>query len=199
MQTNNLYDPKNAYRFDKEKNAYHIDIHLNRYTDLFNAWDQSPLRKRDIDKDLGAYLEACSHEISLKYKIILNFFLPLAVKDLESENKNIASMQYYFSYTLYMLYKKKKQYNKRAFYYSAFGLPLITAGYLLERTLEPGLFSEVLALGIFIGGWVLFWEAFSLLFFKRAAMVQLIKEYTRFLEAEINYQYDLQPLSKTDT
>jgi hypothetical protein len=198
MDTINLYDPKKAYRFDKEKNAYHIDIHLDRYSDMFNAWDQSPLRKRDIDKDLSIYLEESSQEIPLKYKIIINFFLPPDVKNEDAEKKNIESIQYYFSYTSYTLHNKKKRYNKLAFYYSLFGVPLITVGYILEKKLETGLLSEVLSLGMFIGGWVLFWEAFSIMFFKRAALVQLIKQYKRFLQAEINYIYDPAMLIKQD-
>ena len=48
---------------------------------------------------------------------------------------------------------------------------------------------DVLLEGIYIGGWVLIWEAFSLFFFKTYALRKRKNMYLRFLHSPIRFVY----------
>jgi len=58
-------------------NALIIAAAFEKYSDFFNMLDLSPLRKRDLNRDLRAYLEDCSSDIPLKQDIILQFNLKM--------------------------------------------------------------------------------------------------------------------------
>lgn len=184
-----IVDPKELYRFDKERNAYHIDISLDVYLDVFNPWDYSPLRRRDMDKDLMQYLKECSSEIPLRHKLIMNFYLPENVRKPEEEAKHKSGIQNYFVHATYNARMKRKRYDRSTFYYAISGLIFLVLGLFIERLLPNPLFKEILAQGLFIGGWVLFWESFSFIFFSRRAVVREIRQFDRLQEAEITYQY----------
>lgn len=182
-------DPKDLYRFDKEQDAYHIDISLDVYLDVFNPWDYSPLRRRDIDKDLMQYLKECSNEIPLRHQLIMNFYLPESVRNPEEEAKQKSGIQNYFAHATYTAGMKRKRYDRSTFYYALSGFIFLVLGLFIERLLPNPLFKEILAQGLFIGGWVLFWESFSFIFFSRRAVVREIREFERLQEAAITYQY----------
>jgi hypothetical protein len=61
---------ENMYEKDPATNAFIIPVALKTYSDFFNLLDPSPLRKRDLNRDLRAYLEDSSSDISLKQEII---------------------------------------------------------------------------------------------------------------------------------
>lgn len=58
-------------------NAFIIAAAFEKCSDFFNILDPSPLRKRDLSRDLRAYLEDCSSDILLKQDIILQFNLKM--------------------------------------------------------------------------------------------------------------------------
>ena len=37
------------YSYDKKNNAYKIEISLDKYEDIYNEWDPTPFKKRDIE------------------------------------------------------------------------------------------------------------------------------------------------------
>lgn len=185
-----IYDPQKAFRFDKDKSAYHVDIYLKNYASLFNPLDPSPEKQRDIDKNIAHYLDDCSHDIDLDYSIILNFFLPLKVHNTIKENKSIESIRFYYSYLIYTMKREIKRLERSAWWYSGIGMILLTLGYILERTIVTKILSDIVPAGLVIGGWVLFWEAFTLVLFERKQKRMKIKEYDRIVKAEVMFHYE---------
>ena len=56
------------------------------YQEIFNDWDASPVRKKDLDPELVHYLESSSGEISRKNKLTIHFSLPINQKDKKNSN-----------------------------------------------------------------------------------------------------------------
>lgn len=46
---------KKIYEKNTNTGNYIIEVSLNKYTDIFNDWDNSPLPKRDLDPDLDFF------------------------------------------------------------------------------------------------------------------------------------------------
>ncbi len=182
-------DLRKLYRFNREKNAYIIDISIDYYRDLYNDWDFSPFKRRDLDTDLVSFIEECSEEIPLRYKVIINFFMPLEMRDLEKEKRSKAGLNNYFKYMLYKVEGEIVKYRIRASKYALTGSVLVMIAFTLQKFIEHLIYLSLLPEGFFIGGWVFMWEVFTILFFQNADRKAKLREYRRLMEAEVNYNY----------
>jgi hypothetical protein len=185
-----VFDAKKLYKYNQKSDSYVIDISLDYYQDVYDEWDYSPFKNRDIDKDLVEYLEECSLEIPLRSKIIINFHLPKKMENPAQEHKSISSMRNHFRYTLLKMTHTRKRYYFSLWLYTVSGIVFLISAYLLQNAVSSFLLLNIVPDGLFIGGWVLFWEAFSIAFFKNHELNYKIKEYKRFSEAIINFVYD---------
>lgn len=166
-----------------------IDVNVQFYREVFNDWDFSPLLNRDMDDDLFEYLEGCSREIPRKYKAKIILHLPEKVRDFRKEEINTVSFRNFFNYKI-----RKQKIARRTLYWSAvrsavFGLVFISTGYLSGKYLSSSGILAVLREGFYIGGWVLFWELFTTLFFTRQEIRESIIVLTRLKNTPIEYRY----------
>ena len=167
-----------------------IDIKIHLYREVFNTWDFSPLLNRDMDDDLFEYLEECAGEIPRRYQIRIVFHLPEKIRDREKEQTHTRSVRNFFDYKI-----RKLQIAKRTLYmntakYSLFGLLFISLGYFMQNRLPfHNALVDILKEGFFIGGWVLFWELFTTIFFRKESLGQTMTSLKRLKKASIEYQY----------
>ena len=59
-QDNEKVNLKKLFRYNKEKNAFIIDISIDFYKSLYNEWDFSPFKRRDLDADLLTFIDESS-------------------------------------------------------------------------------------------------------------------------------------------
>lgn len=180
---------KKIYRFNEESKAYIIDVSLDYYQELFNDWDGSPTRKRDLDPELVTYLEAASLEIPRKSNVEISFSLPLSEKNCDKEKKATDGINTNFLTALYFT-KKALSYNlRKIILFVLLGVIFIMAAYIIQYKIDLTIGFDVLIEGLFIGGWVLLWEAFSLFFFSMHELRREKSMYLRFLNSEIVFDY----------
>ena len=70
-----------------------IEVSLTDYSDIFNGWDPSPVRRRDLDPDLVEFMEHCAADIPLNYPLELQFYVPTEVRDEEKEERTRESTE----------------------------------------------------------------------------------------------------------
>lgn len=180
---------KSIYKFDEKKQRYVIDVSLNYYQELFNDWDGSPVRKKDLDPELIDYLETSSYDIPKRHKILISFTLPLDQKNLEREKKAKSGINNYCKSILYFT-KKELNYNlRKIMLFITLGFFFILIAYVVQNLSYINLGFDVLLEGVFIGGWVLLWEAFSLFFFSMYEVRRKKAMYQRFLDSEFVFKY----------
>ncbi|MBN2440947.1 MAG: hypothetical protein JXJ04_06365 [Spirochaetales bacterium] len=184
---NIVIDPKYNYRCSKEQNKIYIDIRLDFYREIYNVWDFSPLINRDLDDDLFEYLENCAGEIPKKYSLSIVFHVPAHIKDPEKEKKSITGFKNYFNYQMRKINQEQRNIMGRSGIYGFFGVILIFIGYFLKTIAVSVPFLNVLIEGFFIGGWVLFWELFSTVFFKQSDVRRRKYIINRLKNTEIIY------------
>lgn len=193
MLSHDIFDPKKIYRYNKKKDTYFLDIALDYYKDIYDEWDFSPVRNRDLDKELIEYLEGCSHEIPLKSKIEINFHLPERLLDEDKERESIQGFRHYFKYSFTKLIYERRRYLWSTVMYAAFGMSLLVGGFLIRGRIEATKELRILSLipeGLYIGAWVLIWEVFSMLLFEYRNLRRRIFEHKRLVAAKIVYVYE---------
>ena len=75
------------YSYDKRNNAYKIEISLDKYEDIYNEWDPTPFKKRDIEEEFIKYVIDSSVDIPMRYNLDLELYLPESMYD-EKKEKN---------------------------------------------------------------------------------------------------------------
>ena len=103
---------RKIYRYDAIKKAFIIDIDLAFYQELFNDWDASPFRKKDLDPELVEFLESSSDQIPKKNNVIIYFSLPQDQKNRQIEKRVLEGFRNYYKSTLYFI-KKELDYSLR--------------------------------------------------------------------------------------
>lgn len=178
----------NFYNINQETNAYMIEVSLDDYSELFNGWDASPLRRKDLEPELMDYLEQASEEIRIKEKIELCFYVPKEKRDLEKEFKSSTSIMNNFKVVLSVIHKQVSRSYRRLIMYIFSSLILLTLAYLLRNVSDVSLLVSISVEGFFIGGWFLLWEAFSLFFFDMHEIKLREKRFIRFVSSDIYFK-----------
>ena len=181
--------PKLNYRFSSENKTVYIDICISVYREIYNEWDFSPMVNRDLDDDLLEYIESSAEEIPKKYSICIVFNIPERIKDSDKEEKSIKGFHNFYTYQIRRIKLEQKKNFRNAGIYGFFGLVLIFIGYFMKQASFSIPFIDVIIEGFFIGGWVLFWELFSAIFFKQRNMTRRKNIFLRLLKSQIIYRY----------
>jgi len=176
------------YRTNTENNAYLIEVSLDDYSELFNGWDASPVRRKDLEPELLDYLEEAGTEIPIKQSIEMVFYLPKDKRDAEKDERSITTIQNNFKVVNHMIQKKIERNYRRLLVYVTLSLIFLVAAYLLRNVTTLSLLTNIMIEGFFIGGWFLLWEAFSLFFFDTHEFKIRQKIFKRFIDSKIIFK-----------
>ena len=176
------------YRTNPENNAYLIEVSLDDYSELFNGWDASPVRRKDLEPELLDYLEEAGTEIPIKQSLEMVFYLPKDKRDAEKDERSILTIQNNFKVVNQMIQKKIERNYRRLLVYVTLSLIFLVAAYLLRNVTTLSLLTNIMIEGFFIGGWFLLWEAFSLFFFDTHEFKIRQKIFKRFIDSKIIFK-----------
>ncbi|MBU3198346.1 hypothetical protein LL037_21635 [Clostridium estertheticum] len=168
---------------------YVIQVGIDKYTDIFNDWDNAPFRKRDMDPDLVIFLENCFEEIPEKYGVDICFYLPKGEKDISREESLIAGIKTYYSFYLHQEIKILNNNYRKIFKYVLIALSLLGVSVFLGSSGDKNIILGTIQQGFNIGGWVFLWEVISMVFFPGREVSSEISKYQRFLNSLIYFKY----------
>lgn len=186
------------YPYDIDTFTYCVYISLDSYEELFNGWDAAPIKRRDLEPDLIDFLEQVSYDIPLSEKVKIVFNLPEKTKDVEKELRSKEAIYHNFHLIRHFINKSLMQNNRKIITYLAMGVLFLLLSYSLDLYLHLEFPFSILVDGFFIGGWVMFWEAFSLTFFIGYEFRNRRNRFDRYSESQVEFQYiSSQPTSST--
>ncbi|WP_025435829.1 hypothetical protein [Peptoclostridium acidaminophilum] len=184
---------RKVYKYDDEAKAYIIEASLDDYTEILNGWDPSPVRWRDIEPEFKFFLEECAHDIPLRYPLEILLHLPESVKNSKKEKLTQEAIKNNFEFLTHLESKDLRQRNKKSAIYVVMAFVFLSAAYTLQDTgISENVLMSILLEGIFIGGWVFLWEAFSLVFIYNQDVRRNLREMRRFSKAQITFKYGKQ-------
>lgn len=189
MKDKKLSQIQSQYRFDKNRNAYLIEVSLDDYNDIYDVWDPAPFKKRFIEEQFDAFIVSSSEDIPLKYNLIIVLYLPEGKKDEGKETAVVSAYKNYYAYARQKVEKDKAKLKKRNASNLVVSILFLAAGYFIEFGYRNVLF-EILKEGIFIGGWVFLWEFFTNISMTRKELNTNYKIYDRLYYSEIRFIYN---------
>jgi len=183
----------NLYNKNQENGAFMIEISLEDYSEIFNGWDASNIKKKDIEPELLDYLEQAGYEIPIHESVEIYFYLPKEINDTDKENKSISGIIYNFKAVLFFIDRSLHKNYRRIMSYVVIGILFLIGAYVTRHYATTlNLMFSILIEGFFIGGWFLLWEAFSLFFFESHETQQRKKVYRRFLKSQIYFKDNIE-------
>ncbi len=181
---------KELYNYSEKDNTFYLDIQLDDYRDAYSNWDYSPFINRDLDDDLLEYIMSCSYEIPMKKSLIVQFHLLHQTYDLSREIKSIEGMYNNFKYNMRNLTNARLRMIRNTLTFFIMGTALLFTASLVNVDTDGNMLSKLLSEGLFIGGWVMIWEMFSIWFFQINSLSHKIKHFKRLTKTKIIYSYN---------
>ena len=176
------------YKFDEINKTYLIEVSLDSYDDVYDDWDASPFKRRDIEDEFNDFILNSSQDIPLHFGISIVLYLPLSKKDQQKESALQSAYENYYAYAIDRLNKSKSNlYKKITFYFLLSVFLLSVASFFFKG--DNSVFIKVLHEGIFIGGWVFLWEFFTSIFIKSRDLNEEYKLYKRLYQSKIKFVY----------
>jgi len=179
---------QNHYQYNKSNNTYLIKVSLDDYDDVYDDWDPSPFKKRDIEDEFNDFIVNSSEDIPLNFDIEIVLYLPESKKDLRKEVALISAYKNHYSYAMQRLIKKKSNLHKKNLSYLFFSISFLSMGYFFIKDTQS-VFLNVLHEGILIGGWVFLWEFFTNVFITTREIHVEYMLYKRLYQSEVNFIY----------
>lgn len=176
------------YEKNPKNGNYIIEVSLKNYAGIFNNWDHAPYKRKDIHPELLSFLEDSIDDIPMEYNIDICFYLAEEKQNQERERIITSWFKTFYSFYVELEKKKIRSIIRNAVIYLIISCALLTFSYL-GVTSRDSIVVYTLTEVIIVGGWVFLWEAISLLTFERSKISKLIKNYKRFIRAEIAFRY----------
>ena len=183
---------KQLYNYSKSEKMYYLDIQLEDYRDAYSSWDYSPFINRDLDEDLLEYIMSCSYEIPIKKNMTIRLHLLNQLKDEKREKKSVEGIYNYFDYKIRVVKNEQFRMIRKIVGFFIIGTILLLAATFVKHNIDNLILNELLSEGLFIGGWVMIWEMFSIWFFQINRLFQDISHYRRIKKTKIFYIYSNQ-------
>ncbi|MFH1377511.1 MAG: hypothetical protein ABIH86_02015 [Planctomycetota bacterium] len=183
-------DPIEQYRFDQQTGAYIIDVALDQYEEIFNEWDPSPYKRRDVDPDLMSYLEACSNDIPLDSTIEIVFRIIEPKRNEEKEALVMAGLRSYFDSSYQLEVGKLRELHSRTVWCIAAAFVFLAAAVGMKKieAMQDMFFFMLLHEGITIGAWLFTWSTLSLFFFDSRTYRHDAKHWKRYSQSAIRFE-----------
>lgn len=177
------------YRMNPETNAFIVEISLDDYSEIFNGWDPSPVKRRDLDPELVGFLEQCSSDIPLKFPLELQLYMPQERFDKDKEGLSREGIKNNFEFTVHSIRKSLTEVRQKTTVYVIAAFAFLSVGYASRHLADLGMVTTILTEGLSIGGWVFLWEAFSTFFFYGQEVRSRLRRYLRFQDTEVVFKY----------
>lgn len=181
---------KSAYKKNNETGRYIIEISLDDYMNFFHEWDNASFKRRDMHPELVEFLDLCGEDIPLKKDIEIHFSVEKQDQNLGMEQLIRQSYAHYYDFFDKQKKKKINSNFRSSAVLALIGIGLILLNSVLTMDLPHEIWYEVPLKGLYIGGYVFFWEALYNGYFGSKEMIYRRKELSRMKRATLHFKYN---------
>lgn len=178
--------PLNSYRKDKDSGRVIIQISLDKYDDVFDDWDSSPFKMRDIEDEFLDFIWDSIEDIPSHMDVIFEFSIPQTLQNEQKEKVLISALNHQFDYMLRKIKRQRIKDLKETLRYFSIGVFFFIVFYTVFDE-ASSFISQIIKDGLFVGGWLFIWETFSNIFIKSYKLSEERQIIQRFKRAQINF------------
>lgn len=178
--------PLNSYRKDQETGRVIIQISLDKYDDVFDDWDSSPFKMRDIEDEFLDFIWDSIEDIPSHMDVIFEFSIPQTLQNEQKEKVLISALNHQFDYMLRKIKRQRIKDLKETLRYFSIGVFFFIVFYTVFDE-ASSFISQIIKDGLFVGGWLFIWETFSNIFIKSYKLSEERQIIQRFKRAQIKF------------
>lgn len=178
--------PLNTYRKDQETGRVIIQISLDKYDDVFDDWDSSPFKMRDIEDEFLDFIWDSIEDIPSHMDVIFEFSIPQTLQNEQKEKVLISALNHQFDYMLRKIKRQRIKDLKETLRYFSIGVFFFIVFYTVFDE-ASSFISQIIKDGLFVGGWLFIWETFSNIFIKSYKLSEERQIIQRFKRARIKF------------
>lgn len=180
---------ENLYNFNTRSNTYEISLSLRNYEEIYNPYDYSQYKKRDMDEDFLDYIYEETTGIPMKHNVKLMFHIKEDVYD-EEKTKNLKNaIKNNFNWRLRInLQRLKDLYNKCLLLLLA-GILFLFFTFVVSNTIDKNsTFLDVFGEGLSIIGWVFLWDLVEILVFDITKLTKKRRYLKRLVNSKVEFK-----------
>lgn len=180
---------ENLYKYNARSNSYEISLSLRNYEEIYNPYDYSQYKKRDMDEDFLDYIYDESVGIPLKHNIKLIFNIKEEVYD-EEKTKNLKNaIKNNFTWRLGLnLQKLRDLYNKCLLLLLA-GFVFLMSTFVFSNAFNTdNAFFDVFGESLSIIGWVFLWDLVEILIFDITKLIKKRRYLKRLVNSKVEFK-----------
>jgi len=151
--------PTNEW-YNREGDLYLIEVAVTHPRQLFNSLDPSPFIEKDLDDNAEAYIVDSVREFSLSTPLKLVFYMP-AAEQMTVGDSLPEAVHNYFAYKEDLAGKELRFTIRQGRTALLIGIAFLMFCLTLRQgvnALDSTVWSEILAEGLLISGWVAMWR-----------------------------------------
>ena len=179
----------NLYTYNSRKDEYEISLSLRNYEEIYNPFDYSQYKKRDMDEDFLDYIYDSSLDIPLKHKIKLLFHLKKEEYEEEKSKSLKNAIKNNYVWRKKSIENKLKEKYKECILLFGVGIVFLFLAFVIMPLIESeSNFINLFGESISIIGWVFVWDLVEILSFEVTKLHKKRRYLNRLINSKVEFE-----------
>lgn len=152
--------------YNREGEVYLIEVRLSSVQQLFNSFDPSPFREKDLDREAEEYIVGAARDFSLDTPLKLVIQLPAEFCNGEQAESVSEAIHNYFDYRRLVMANQLRETLRIGRQALLIGIVFLITCLLAQQAItslgKQGLLWSIIEEGFLISGWVAMWHPINL-------------------------------------
>ena len=179
----------NMYNYNSRSNTYEISLSLQNYEEIYNPYDYSQYKRRDMDEDFLDYIYEETLAIPLKHKVKLNFHIKKFVYD-EDKTKNLKNaIKNNFMWRMGAVLQRLNDLYNKCLLLLVVGIIFLLLTFGFSNTINTdNAFFDAFGEGLSIIGWVFLWDLIEILVFDVTKLLKKKRYLKRLVNCKVEFE-----------
>lgn len=177
------------YTYNSRRDEYEISLSLKNYEEIYNPFDYSQYKKRDMDEDFLDYIYQSSLDIPFKHKIKLGFHIKEETYD-EEKSKNLKNaIKNNYTWRKGLIVNQLKDKLKECALLFVVGIIFLIIAFAVFPMINgDNRMLDVIGESISIIGWVFLWDLTEILCFQVTKLYRKKKFLNRLVNSRVEFE-----------
>jgi hypothetical protein len=164
--------------YKQREGTYIIELVLSDVKQLFNSFDPSPFREKELDRDAQEYIFNAVGDIPRSEPVELVMYIPRVMITAEIEEAITFGIHNHFRYQAAYAEKELRRLSRRGRGFLFLGFSILFGGVLARQVIsvyEPNVLARAMEDMLLIISWVTLWEPVHIFLYERSPLKEKIQ------------------------